>query len=137
MRILLIHQYFLEKDDGGGSRFNEMTRQWHEEGHDITVLAGMMHANGIEKRAEYKGKYFLNKDHNGVNVVRCHVSESYNNGFLGRLWGYFSFVFSSVWAGLFKAKGKYDVILVTSPPLFVGITAYVLSLLKERLLFLR
>ena len=28
MNILLIHQYFLEKDDGGGSRFNEMTNCW-------------------------------------------------------------------------------------------------------------
>ena len=131
MRILLIHQYFLELDDGGGSRFNEMTRQWSDEGHEITVLAGMMHANGKEKRPEYKGKSFIKKMHGDVEVIRCHVSESYNNGFLGRLWGYFSFVFSSIWAGLFKSKGKYDVILVTSPPLFVGITAYVLSLFKR------
>ena len=28
MRILLLHQYFLEKDEGGGSRFNEMTKVW-------------------------------------------------------------------------------------------------------------
>lgn len=131
MRILLIHQYFLEQDDPGGSRFNEMTRTWSEQGHDITVLSGMMHANKSEKRPEYKGKYFVHKQHDAVSVWRCHVSESYNKNFLGRLWGYFSFVFSSIWAGLFKAKGKYDLILVTSPPLFVGITAYVLSKLKR------
>ena len=131
MKILLIHQYFLEPTDGGGSRFNEMTRIWSEQGHEITVLAGMMHANGKEKIPEYKGKYFVNKKHDKVNVWRCHVSESYNSGFLGRLWGYFSFVFSSIWAGLFKTKEKYDIILVTSPPLFVGITAYVLSRFKR------
>lgn len=130
MKILLIHQYFLEPDDGGGSRFNEMTRQWTEWGHEVTVLSGMMHANGKEKRQEYKGKYFVKKQHDAVQVWRCHVSESYNNGFLGRLWGYFSFVFSSIWAGIFKSKDKYDVILVTSPPLFVGITAYILSKFK-------
>jgi glycosyltransferase involved in cell wall biosynthesis len=127
VKILLIHQYFLEPDDAGGSRFNEMTRQWSDLGHEITVLSGMMHANGKEKRLEYKGKYFVIKKHDKVDVWRCHVSESYNKGFAGRLWGYFSFVFSGIWAGLFKIKGKYDVILVTSPPLFVGITAYVLS----------
>jgi glycosyltransferase involved in cell wall biosynthesis len=131
MRILLIHQYFLEPDDGGGSRFNEMTRNWTELGHEITVLAGMMHANKLEKRPEYKGNYFVHKQHDKVSVWRCHVSESYNINFLGRLWGYFSFVFSSVWAGLFKVKGKYDLILVTSPPLFVGITAYILSRVKR------
>ena len=131
MKILLLHQYFLEPNDGGGSRFNEMAKQWSESGHEITVLAGMMHANGSKKIPEYKGKFILKKKHDKVDVIRCHVSESYNSGFLGRLWGYFSFVFSSIWAGLFSAKGKYDVILVTSPPLFVGITAYVLSILKR------
>src|SRR5690606_2804986 len=34
------------------------------------------------------------------------------------------------YAGLFKVKGKYDVILVTSPPLFVGIIAYILAIFK-------
>lgn len=131
MKILLIHQYFLEPTDGGGSRFNEMTRIWSEQGHEITVLAGMMHANGKEKIPEYKGKYFVNKKHDKVNIWRCHVSETYNSGFLGRLWGYFSFVFSSIWAGVFKTKEKYDIILVTSPPLFVGITAFVLSRFKR------
>lgn len=131
MKLLLIHQYFLEQDDPGGSRFNEMTRTWSEDGHEITVLAGMMHYSGSNKRPEYKGKYFAKKQHEKVTVWRCHVSESYNKNFLGRLWGYFSFVFSSVWAGWFKATGKYDLILVTSPPLFVGITAWVLSKTKR------
>jgi glycosyltransferase involved in cell wall biosynthesis len=34
-------------------------------------------------------------------------------------------------AGVFKIKGKFDIIIVTSPPLFVGITAYVLSKLRR------
>ncbi|WP_333662905.1 glycosyltransferase family 4 protein [Chishuiella changwenlii] len=131
MKILLLHQYFLEEEDSGGSRWNEMTKSWVDRGHEITVIAGMMHANGLEKRLEYKGKYFVNKKQGAVNVYRTHVSESYNNGFLGRLWGYFSFMFSSFWAGLFKVKGEYDVIIVTSPPLFVGISGYLISLFKK------
>jgi hypothetical protein len=86
-----------------------------------------------KKEAKYKGKfsYFDANFYKNVDVFRCHVSESYNVNFLGRLWAYFSFVFSSIYVGLFKAKEKYDVILVTSPPLFVGITAYVLSKFKR------
>ncbi len=133
MRILLIHQYFLEKDDGGGSRFNEMAKTWGEQGHHITVLAGMVHYATGKKIDAYKGKYFdcQKNFYKNVDVLRCHVSEAYNVNFLGRLWAYFSFVFSSTWAGLFKIKGKYDIILVTSPPLFVGITAYMLSKFKK------
>ena len=131
MNILLIHQYFLEEDDPGGSRWNEFTRVWTAQGHTITVLAGMMHYNGKEKRAEYKGKYFVWKKQGDVNVLRCHVSEAYNKHFIGRLWGYFSFMFSSLYAGLFKAKGKYDVVIVTSPPLFVGVSGYLVSRLRR------
>jgi len=132
MRILLIHQYFLEKNDPGGSRFNEMTRVWGDQGVDITVLAGMIHANAPGKAEKYKGKYFVKDRYDEhLEVIRCHVSESYNVNFIGRLWGYFSFVFFSLWAGLFKTKGKYDLILVTSPPLFVGITAFLLSKFKR------
>ena len=131
MKILLIHQYFLEEDDPGGSRFTEMTNIWTRKGHEITVLAGMVHYTKSEKKTEYKGKYFVHKNQDNVSVWRCHVSELYNVNFLGRLWGYFSFVFSSIWAGFFKVKDKYDLILVTSPPLFVGITAYILSRFKR------
>ncbi|MBC8755329.1 glycosyltransferase family 4 protein [Kordia sp. YSTF-M3] len=133
MRILLIHQYFLEKGDGGGSRFNEMTQVWANQGHDITVLAGMVHYTTGKKADRYKGKLTFKDEqfYDKVDVLRCHVSESYNVSFIGRLWAYFSFVFSSIYAGLFKTKGKYDVIVVTSPPLFVGITAYVLSKIKR------
>lgn len=131
MKILLLHQYYLEDDDAGGSRWNEMTRMWADEGHDITVVAGMMHSNGFEKRPEYKGKYFVNKSKEDINIWRCHVSETYNSNFLGRLWGYFSFVFSSLWCLLFKIKTKQDVIIITSPPLFISISAIIFSWVKR------
>jgi glycosyltransferase involved in cell wall biosynthesis len=131
MRILLLHQYFLEENDSGGSRWNEMTKVWADKGHEITVLGGMIHANGSEKRPEYKKKLYKTVQQGKVKVIRCHVSESYNTNFLGRLWGYFSFVFSSLWAGWFKTKGKYDVVIVTSPPLFIGISGYLISRVKR------
>jgi glycosyltransferase involved in cell wall biosynthesis len=131
MRILLIHQYFLEENDPGGSRWNEFTKNWTEQGHEVTVLAGMMHYNGSEKLPEYKGLHYKRKQQGKVEVWRCHVSESYNKNFVGRLWGYFSFMFSSLWAGQNKIKGRYDVVIVTSPPLFVGFSGYVISRVKR------
>jgi glycosyltransferase involved in cell wall biosynthesis len=131
MNILLLHQYYLEEDDHGGSRWNEITKQWADEGHQIQVIAGMMHYTSSEKRMEYKGKWFVKKKQGAVEVMRCHVSESYNINFIGRLWAYFSFVFSSIWAGLFRVNGNYDVIIVTSPPLFIGISGYIISFFKR------
>ena len=62
MKILLLHQYYLEDDDHGGSRWNEINRKWTEEGHQVQVIAGMMHYTSSEKRAEYKGKLFKKKN---------------------------------------------------------------------------
>ena len=132
MRILLIHQYYLEKQDAGGSRFNEMTKVWAAAGHHITVVSGMIHVNGHGKYERYKGKFFHKEDYEpNITVLRCHVSEAYNVNFVGRLWGYFSFVFSSLIGCFFKIKGPFDVVLVTSPPLFVGITGLIVSKLKR------
>ena len=131
MNVLLIHQYFLEENDSGGSRWNELTRNWTADGVQVTVLGGMMHYNGSEKLPEYKNCYFKKKQQGAVSVWRCHVSESYNKSFVGRLWGYFSFMFSVLWAGLFKVNGKFDVVIVTSPPLFVGLSGYLISRFKR------
>ena len=131
MNILLIHQYFLEPGDGGGSRFNEMTKVWVGEGHHVEVLAGMVHYATGEKLPEYRGRRFARREQDGVHVIRCDVSEDYNVNFVGRLKGYFSFVASSTQAGLRMLQREPDVILVTSPPLFVGITSLILSRFKR------
>jgi glycosyltransferase involved in cell wall biosynthesis len=132
VKILLLHQYFLGKNESGGSRWNEITRVWAEQGHEITVLAGMVHYTTGTKSEEYKGKFFYEETlEDGVEVVRSHVSEAYNLNFLGRLWAYFSFAFSATLAGFFKTKGKYDIIVATSPSLFIGIPALILSYFKR------
>lgn len=131
MRILVLHQYFLGKNDPGGSRFNQFVKYWEEQGHEITVVAGTVHYATGQKEDKYKGKWVVKEDYSpNVKVVRTFVSESYNTSFIGRLWGYFSFTVSSLWAILFHVK-KHDVLIVTSPPLFVGITGILTKWFKR------
>jgi glycosyltransferase involved in cell wall biosynthesis len=128
MNILIIHQYFLEEDEPGGSRFNEFAKIWTEQGHNVTVIAGMVHAFASHKRHEYRGKFVVKKKQGNTKVIRCYVSSEYNKSFRGRLWGYFSFVISGLYAGLFSLEEKkIDVVISTSPPLFVGIIGFVIS----------
>lgn len=132
MHILLIHQYFQEKQDTGGTRFNEMTKAWEEKGHKTTVLAGMVgHFTG-KMLPGYKGKLtYVDQYSPLVKVIRCYIPESYGAGFGGRFLGYIVFVLSSLYAGIFKARDKYDIIIVTSPPLFVGMSGWLLSVFKR------
>lgn len=127
MKILVVHQYFLGKDDAGGSRWNQFARYWAEAGHEVTILAGMVHYTKGTKAPEYKGRFIVREQISpNVTVYRCHVSESYNKSFAGRAWAYMSFAFSSLWAGVFRAD-KPDVIVATSPPLTVAPTMWLLS----------
>ena len=119
MKILLIHQYFLEKKDGGGSRFNQLTKNWSDDGHHVTVLAGMIHYNSNEKREKYKSKYIFidNNFYKNVDVIRCHAAGSQNINFLGRFWSYISFVISSIYAGIFAQSWSYLVLIVGILPI--------------------
>lgn len=131
MHILLVHQFFLGKNDSGGSRFNQFVKYWEEQGHTLTVLAGTVNYSTGYKDDKYKGKIITEENlSESTKVLRCYVSDGYNKNFLGRLFGYFSFNLSSTLA-LFKVK-KPDIILVTSPPLFVGITGIIGKFLKRK-----
>ncbi|HPI80490.1 MAG TPA: glycosyltransferase family 4 protein [Cyclobacteriaceae bacterium] len=133
MRILLVHQYFLEKDDPGGSRFNEMARLWCGAGHEVTVVCGMFNYLTGSVPEKYKGLSFHHASYSdNLRVLRCFVSPNYYKGFFGRLWAYFSFVAYACWGIAFKLKKeKYDVVIATSPPLFIGVIAWVASKIKR------
>ncbi len=132
MKILIVHQYFLGKTDAGGSRWNQFAKYFAQAGHEVTILAGMVHYAKGTKEPQYKGKFIVREEEQpGVTVYRCHVSESYNRSFIGRAWAYLSYAFSSTWAGIFKAE-RPDVIIATSPPLTVAPTMWLLALLRNR-----
>jgi glycosyltransferase involved in cell wall biosynthesis len=126
MHILIIHQFFLGAGDPGGSRFNEMARIWREQGHEVTVVAGMVHYQTGRKPEHYRGRWIVDERlPDGVRVRRTHVSESYNRSFLGRLWGYLSFMLSATHAGV--TASRPDVVIASSPPLFAGLSGWVVA----------
>jgi glycosyltransferase involved in cell wall biosynthesis len=128
MNILLIHQYFLPPNEAGSTRWNEMARHWATQGHQITVLAGMIHYARGRKYAHCRGRYVIEEQPEpGVRVVRTHVSEWYNANRTGRLWAYLTHLLSSTWAGLFRAGTGFDVVVVTAPPLLIGLTGWLLA----------
>ncbi|PYI57194.1 glycosyltransferase family 4 protein [Paenibacillus flagellatus] len=131
MKILLLHQYFLDDGEPGGLRFNQFVKYWEEQGHEITVVAGNVNYSTGKKQRQYKGKFISKqKKSEQTTVYRTYVSEAYNSSFAGRLWAYMSFTVSSFVACLLKVP-RHDVLIVTSPPLFVGITGILISWFKR------
>ncbi len=65
-----------------------------------------------------------------IKIVRTAIFPSQKASMIPRLLNYFSFVFSSLLLG-YSSIGNPDVIFTESPPLFLGISGYLLSRLKK------
>jgi len=127
MKIILFHQYFLGRGDAGGSRWNKMG-EYISEYHTMQVIAGNVHyATG--KRIGNNPFYTKDRLNDNLIVHRTWTYSKYNTNFLGRLFGYLSYSFSSLLAALLLRK--VNLIIVTSPPLFVGLSALIASWVKR------
>ncbi len=130
MRILILTQYFPPEVGAPQNRLYELAVRLRDRGEEVSVLTAMPNYPQMEIHDEYKGKFYLYEDMSGLQVHRSWIYVSKSKGIFKRLLNYFSFVFSSMYVGLFKI-GKFDFILCESPPLFLGITAYVLKRRKK------
>lgn len=131
VNILYLTQYFPPEIGATQNRALEMVTHLVGSGHHVTVLTEFPnHPSGIIPK-RYKFKLFERGLSTGIEVIRCFVKASPNKNFLNRILFYFSFMISSFIAGM-KLKGrKYDLIYATSPPLPVGLSAYMISKLRQ------
>ena len=130
MKILVVSLYYEpDRCQSNGPIIRAMCDDWAEAGHEVTVLASFPHYNCDEVWPEYRGRLFQRDRVGRVNVIRSYIFVPHKRSGWQRILNYLSFNISSTLAGLFA--GKQDVIFVMSPPLTIGLTAYVLGLLKR------
>lgn len=129
MRIIFLTQYFPPETGAPQNRLFAMAQALKTKGAEVTVLTAMPNYPDMRIQEAYRGKFHLHETLQGLHVHRAWIFVSQGRGIFARLLNYFSFVFTSFIVGLFKLK-KADVLLVESPPLFLGITAMWLARLK-------
>lgn len=131
MRILYLSQYFPPEAGATQSRAYEMAHQWVQMKHEVTMISEIPnHPSGIIPQ-EYKRKLLERENLNGIDVIRVWVKTSPIKNFSNRLLFYLSYMVNAIIIGLFMLRGRYDLLYASSPPLFVGGTALVLSYLKH------
>jgi colanic acid biosynthesis glycosyl transferase WcaI len=131
MRILYISQYFPPEAGATQTRAYEMARNLVRLGHQVTLIAEVPnHPSGIIP-PEYRGKLVEREDLEGIDVIRVWVKTYPVKNFRQRIVFYLSFMLASTMAGLILARGHYDMIYATSPPLFVGASGVLVSRLKR------
>jgi len=131
LRILYISQYFPPEAGATQTRAHEMALNWVRLGHQVTMLAEFPnHPSGIIPPA-YRGKFYERASLDGIDVIRVWVKASPVKSFRNRMLFYLTFMFNAALAGLFLARGRYDLIYASSPPLFVAGAALAISALRR------
>lgn len=129
MKIIILTQYFPPEVGAPQNRLSELAVRLKNKGADITVITAMPNYPQMTVHHEYKGKFYKKDEFNGILIHRCWIYCTKSKSIFKRLLNYFSFVFTSFFIGWFKLK-KADFIFCESPPLFLGLSAYLLKKLK-------
>jgi glycosyltransferase involved in cell wall biosynthesis len=134
MHILIIHQAFASLDEPGGTRHYEFARLLASRGHQVTVIASSVSYITGAASPVLTAPAGREQDTENLTILRAPVYSAHHKSFLHRVVAFFSFMFSSFWIGL-RIK-NVDIVWGTSPPIFQGMTAWVLAKLKgARFLF--
>ena len=130
MKILMLTQYFYPEVGATQTRIYEFAKNLLLKGHRVTVITEVPnHPIGIIHE-QYQGKLFVMEEIDGIRVIRVWVWARQKKSFVNRILFYLSYMVMSFFAGLYF-KGRYDIIFATSPPLFVGVSGYLLSIFKR------
>jgi len=125
MKILFITQYFAPETEIGGIRILEIASRLREIGHEITVLTGLPNYPSGKLFDGYRRKAWrcTGTEHiNGLQVTRVPLFPSHDKKSIPRLLNYFSFLLFSSLRSLFMQRP--DIVVCTSPPLTIGLTAW-------------
>lgn len=130
MRILILSLYYAPDVAANAAIMSDLAEALAAGGHRVTVITSFPHyaTNTIEPA--YRGRLIQREERGGVRVIRTYLfTSARKEALLGRMLSYASFTFLSTLAGLFS--GSHDVILAPSPPLIIGLAAYVVSRFKR------
>jgi hypothetical protein len=130
MRILILADRFVPEITAVSVREMEHAQEWLKMGHEVTVVTcvpNFPHGNVFEG---YKNRFYQEEWIDGVRVIRVWSYLAANVGTVKRILDYVSFAVSAIF--FFWRYPKFDIILATSPPLFVPVAGYGLSVLRRR-----
>jgi glycosyltransferase involved in cell wall biosynthesis len=130
MRLILLTQYYPPETGAPQNRLHDLSRRLVSMGHDVTVLSAMPNYPAGRIQEGYRGRLFMSEEIDGVKVLRSWIFATKSRRFIPWVSHYFSFVFTSLLFGAVKLP-RADVLITESPPLFLGITGYLLAKLKR------
>jgi glycosyltransferase involved in cell wall biosynthesis len=111
-------------------RLLALARQLQERGHEVYVVTALPNYPTGAIFDGYRGRWLIHEAVEGVPVTRTAIYPATGGNLAKRLLSYLSFTITALYGSL--ANPVPDYIVVESPPLFLGLTAFVAGLLRRR-----
>ncbi|WP_241559239.1 glycosyltransferase family 4 protein [Lysinibacillus halotolerans] len=123
-KVLMITQNFYPEIGSASNRMKNIYQLLKEKGYEITVLTTVA---SYPNQNLYKNKDFWN-DMNLNEAQHIHrvtvKKRKYSLNMISRLLFYLEFTLKMIFFVLFN-RGKYDIVFVSSPPIFIGIAGVI------------
>ncbi len=130
LRILIITHFYPPEMGAAAARMHGLARWLVKGKHNVTTLTGFPNYPTGRIPRNYRWKFQTSKQRDGVNIIRTWVFATSHHSSVKRILNYISFVLSSIITGILLNK-RFDILLVSTPPLFIGITGSILSKLYK------
>ncbi|AFM27905.1 glycosyltransferase family 4 protein [Desulfomonile tiedjei] len=130
MHILIITDRFYPEITAPSFRILEHSRKWIELGNEVTVVTCAPNFPRGELFPGYRNALYQEEIIEGIRVIRLFSYMAPNEKLVRRVLDYASFMVSAILQS-FRFPG-FDLILATSPPLFVPMAGCVISRLLDR-----
>lgn len=129
MNVIILTQYYPPETGAPQNRLHSLAKHIYQQGHTIRVLSALPNYPRNEIFENYRGRLSVKETIDNIPVYRTWIYVGKSRSIVPRLLNYFSFVVTSFFRLLFLSRA--DFIICESPPLFLGFTAVVTSMLKR------
>ena len=128
--ILIVSHYFPPETGAPQARLSALAAAWAAGGDQVTVLTGMPnHPTGVLP-PEYRHAIRRREHRDGYAVLRTWLYATPNEGIVRKTLSHLSFMISSVLLG-WRASGRADTVVVSSPTFFSIASAWLLARAKR------
>ena len=130
MRILILTDRFWPEIAAPSFRLIEHARAWVAAGHAVTVVTCVPNFPRGVVFEGYKNRLWQKETKDGITIIRLGTYMTANEGTVKRTLDYVSYMLAAIlWAPRYP---KFDVVLASSPPIFVALAGWGVSFLRGR-----
>lgn len=126
--VIILTQYYPPETGAPQNRLHSLAKYLHAQGFQVRVVTALPNYPRNEIYPGYKGRMALSEVIDNIPVRRSWIYVSSSRGVIARLCNYFSFVVTSFVSVMRQPRATY--LMCESPPLFLGITAVLVSAIR-------